>query len=101
MPCSQQGNGIDCGLFTVVVILHLLQNVAISADSFSQEDISGLRSDIVAACDDETLAADPTRNAFEFILPDLVRRCFPLISNADDSDVELVGLVAVWFAQKK
>ena len=86
LSCPQQDNGIDCGLFSVVVILHLLQNFAISATSFSQEDISGMRSDIVAACDDATFASDPTRDPMSFLSCDLVCQRFPLLCHSDDTD---------------
>ena len=41
--CPQQLNGIDCGLFCVGVVLHLLDNVVVDAETFDSKDITALR----------------------------------------------------------
>ena len=41
--CPRQRNGIDCGLFAVGVVLHLIEGKAIDSDTFSPKDIHQLR----------------------------------------------------------
>ena len=41
--CPQQLNGIDCGLFCVGVVLHLLDNLVVDAETFDSKDITALR----------------------------------------------------------
>jgi Ulp1 family protease len=43
VTCPQQTNGIDCGLFAVGTILHLLSNKEVNGDIFNQEHVSHLR----------------------------------------------------------
>jgi Ulp1 family protease len=40
--CPQQINGIDCGLFDVGVVLHILVGETIDSDTFSQEHVTEL-----------------------------------------------------------
>ncbi|KAI2496808.1 hypothetical protein MHU86_13072 [Fragilaria crotonensis] len=41
--CPQQLNGIDCGLFCVGVVLHILDGKTIDRDAFSKEHVTELR----------------------------------------------------------
>ena len=42
-PCPGQTNVIDCGLFSVGVVLHLLARKDVTSDTFKQADVSHLR----------------------------------------------------------
>ena len=46
MPCPQQNNLYDCGLFATAICLHLLDGVIIKENTFSQDNISALRLNI-------------------------------------------------------
>jgi Ulp1 family protease len=43
MKTPQQNNSIDCGLFGVITLLHLIHGVPIDDMTFSQRDITKLR----------------------------------------------------------
>ena len=42
-PCPKQRNGIDCGIFAVPVLLHIIDGIPVTVDMFSQEIITSLR----------------------------------------------------------
>jgi hypothetical protein len=44
--CPQQQNAIDCGLFAYATLLHLVWDENIGNDTFTQQHISSLRSDL-------------------------------------------------------
>ena len=91
--CPQQKNGIDCGLFTAGVSLHLLYGVELLPNSFLQKSMSGLRADL-----DDGLRLEFDSNGMERMPGHIIRFCFPKLHEAigedpeeDGSDVEVVG----------
>ena len=42
-PCPGQANNVDCGLFSVGVVLHLLANLEVESSTFNQANVSHLR----------------------------------------------------------
>ena len=45
--CPIQKNGFDCGLFAVGVVLHLIEGIDVTRETFRQQDITNLRSTLV------------------------------------------------------
>ncbi|KAI2507015.1 hypothetical protein MHU86_7400 [Fragilaria crotonensis] len=45
-PCPSQQNDIDCGLFAVAVILHLIDSIGVEKNTFDQSSITNLRKDL-------------------------------------------------------
>jgi hypothetical protein len=41
-------SGFDCGLFAVGVVLHLVEGKVITMETFTQQDITGLRAKLTA-----------------------------------------------------
>ena len=46
--CPVQKNGIDCGLFCVGIVLHLLHGKTVTKKVFSHKDVSNLRLQLTA-----------------------------------------------------
>jgi MULE transposase domain/Ulp1 protease family, C-terminal catalytic domain len=46
--CPKQRNGIDCGLFAVAVVLHLIDGIQLTVDTFNQEIITALRNNLTS-----------------------------------------------------
>ena len=45
--CPMQKNGFDCGLFAVGVVLHLIEGIDVTRETFRQQDVTTLRSRLV------------------------------------------------------
>jgi hypothetical protein len=73
LPCPQQRNGIDCGLFAVGVVLHLLANVHIDTETFKDHHISNLRKELAA------YLSSAKGHKKRSIPSALVRNCFPCL----------------------
>ena len=76
--CPGQLNGIDCGLFCIGVVLHLLDGIEVDRDTFTHRHCSRLRmklsthfTHVVHNPDDEDAMSIPTGQ--------VVRDCFPLL----------------------
>ena len=66
-PCPGQANAVDCGLFSVGVVLHLLANVEIESNTFNQANVSHLRN----------LLGCFLHNRSKKVPSSLIRNCFP------------------------
>ncbi|KAI2506926.1 MULE transposase domain [Fragilaria crotonensis] len=79
-PCPTQGNLIDCGLFSIGVVLHIIDSIPITNETFKQEHMTKLRSDLATH-----LAA--VENLSKYPLPcSVIRGCFPALLTMDDTD---------------
>jgi hypothetical protein len=76
--CPQQDNCFDCGLFSVAIVLHILDGQEITRQLFSQENITDLRFDLGSH-----LSSVP--NLTRYPLPsELIRKHFTSITYFDD-----------------
>ena len=82
-------NGIDCGLFCIGVVLHLLDGIEVKRDTFPHRNCSRLRlklsthfTHVVQHADDKDVISQPTGQ--------VVRNCFPLLQGT--SIVEAGGV---------
>jgi hypothetical protein len=85
--CPRQLNGYDCGLFAVGVILHLVEGKDIGTETFTQEHITNLRSELVTVFASDDGAASETTSR-------VVRSCFPQLNGSsilDSFGVEIVS----------
>jgi Ulp1 protease family, C-terminal catalytic domain len=70
-PCPSQQNGIDCGLFAVAVILHLIDGIVVEKNTFDQSSITNLRKELA-----HHLSGVATLNKYQ--MPAIiVRKWFP------------------------
>jgi len=81
-PCPTQGNLIDSGLFSLGVVLHIMDGVPINNDIFDQECTDKLRSDLATHL-------GTVKNVSKYPLPctSIIRGCFPAflaVNNTDD-----------------
>jgi hypothetical protein len=65
--CPGQDNFIDCGLFSVGVVLHLLANLEVESNTFNQANVSHLRN----------LLGCFLHNRSRKVPSSLIRNCFP------------------------
>ena len=85
--CPRQLNGYDCGLFAVGIILHLVEGKDIGTETFTQEHITNLRSELVTVFASDDGAASETTSR-------VVRSCFPQLNGSsilDSFGVEVVS----------
>jgi hypothetical protein len=85
--CPRQLNRYDCGLFAVGIILHLVEGKDIGTETFTQEHITNLWSELVTvfASDDGTASETTSR---------VVHSCFPQLNGSsilDSFGVEVVS----------
>jgi hypothetical protein len=73
--CPRQRNGIDCGLFAVGVVLHLLEGKAINSKTFSPKDIHRLRLEL--SMHFKTYQPPSWIFRYHHRTSQLVRDCFP------------------------
>ena len=102
--CPKQRNGIDCGLFAVAVVLHIIDGIPVTVDTFSQEIITALSNNLtshlanVKSFRKYTLPSGIVRGVFDALSamndmnphssdPDIEG------SDPDDDDVEVVKVV--------
>ena len=76
--CPGQLNGIDCGLFCIGVVLHLLDGIDVDRGTFTHRHCSQLRlklsthfTHVLHHADDKDVVSQPTGQ--------VVRDCFPLL----------------------
>jgi MULE transposase domain/Ulp1 protease family, C-terminal catalytic domain len=84
--CPQQKNDYDCGLFGVVSLMFLVNNIKLTKSSFNQAQISKLRTMLGVVMPEgpsETLP-DPTK----FLSPQFVFSPFPTLLETIDNDGE-------------
>jgi hypothetical protein len=88
-PCPQQQNGVDCGLFAVAIILHLLEGIEVTETLFCQKDISNLRAAMV-----DSMASRPLKSPLDFcvsIPTNVIRQFFPLLDQSTKNpDFEII-----------
>ena len=78
-PCPTQDNVIDCGLFSIGVVLHIIDSIPITNETFKQEHMTKLRSDLATH-----LGA--VENLSKYPLPcSVIRGCFPALLTMDDT----------------
>jgi Ulp1 family protease len=46
--CPKRRNGSDCGIFAVAVVLHTIDGIPVTVDTFSQEVITALRNNLTS-----------------------------------------------------
>ena len=90
-PCPQQRNGIDCGLFTIGVVLHLLGKLHVTPKTFKDQHVSHLRKVLGTF-----LASAMTGHKQKKVtIPSaLIRDCFPSLKGTTivgECGVELLG----------
>ena len=95
--CPQQKNGIDCGLFTAGVTLHLLHGIEVSSNSFSQKNMTELRSELYHALrseyDDNHGGCKMPGHTIRKHYPELHEECGE-DPEEDDLGVEFLGVLA-------
>jgi hypothetical protein len=74
--CPVQTNGYDCGLFAVIVVLHLVERKPLNTDTFDQKDISNLRSKL---CTVFGLNVEHSAELAYRTTSEVVRNCFPAL----------------------
>ncbi len=79
-PCSKRGNLIDFGLFSLGVVLHIIDGVPTNNDIFDQECTDKL-------CSDLATHLGTVKNLSKFPLPrSIIRGCFPALLAVDNTD---------------
>ena len=68
--CPQQANGVDYGLFTVAVTLHLLEGLEVNRHTFSQDNISEMRKQLAKSFKQDA-------KSLRFLPAQTVQSCFP------------------------
>ena len=87
--CPRQLNGFDCGLFAVGIVLHLVEGKVITMETFTQQDITGLRAKLTAVFGGEGTGLGTTSQ--------VVRACFPKLNGSsilDTFGVEVLDVPA-------
>ncbi|KAI2505724.1 hypothetical protein MHU86_8686 [Fragilaria crotonensis] len=87
--CPRQFNGFDCGLFAVGIVLHLVEGKVITMETFTQQDITGLRAKLTAVFGGEGTGLGTTSQ--------VVRACFPKLNGSsilDTFGVEVLDVPA-------
>ena len=88
--CPVQTNGYDCGLFAVIVVLHLVEGTRLNTDTFDQKDISNLRSKL---CTVFGLNVEHSAELAYKTTSEVVRNCFPALRGSsiiDTAGVEML-----------
>jgi hypothetical protein len=79
-PCPGQSNCVDCGLFAVGVVLHIIDGIPIDASIFDQVCISRLRTEL-------SNHLSVVTRLRKYPLPSFViRKCFSRLKALDDLD---------------
>ena len=102
--CPKQRNGIECGLFAVAVVLHIIDGIPVTVDTFSQEIIPALSNNLtshlanVKSFRKYTLPSGIVRGVFDALpaMNDMnPHSSDPDIQGSDpgDDDVEVVKVV--------
>jgi hypothetical protein len=89
--CPIQKNGFDCGLFAVGVVLHLIEGIDVTRETFRQQDITNLRSTLVTVFGGDGADLGTTSQ--------VVRDCFPQLRGS--SILDSFGLEVVHKETKK
>ena len=77
--CPRQNNGYDCGIFTVAVVLHLLERKEVDEMSFTQSNVTEGRKHLATALIN---AKSPSREQIRGVF----RKCFPLLFATEEGN---------------
>ena len=77
LSTPQQSNFHDCSLFMVSVVLHLLSNVDLKADTFNQGHISLLYQTISNIFANASKKKNPHYDSLKHMPADVIYNCFP------------------------
>ena len=84
-PCPQQKNAFDCGLFALANCLHVCKHGNVTSDSYSQDCISELCSNLHEVFTKKKLVPNPRK----LLSPEFVNHCFPELRKKDYTDNHL------------
>ena len=88
-PCPGQSNCVDCGLFAVGVVLHIIDGIPIDASIFDQVCISRLRTEL-------SNHLSVVTRLRKYPLPSFViRKCFSQLKTLDDLDSDNITAVII------
>jgi hypothetical protein len=88
-PCPSQSNGIDCGLFAVAIVLHIIDGVSVDDTIFDQGCITQLRTELTSHLSGvKCLKKNPLPSS-------VVRKCFSRLKRFFDVENEDVSTVVI------
>ena len=77
MKTPQQSNSIDCGLFGVITLLHLIHGIQIDDLTFTQRDITKLRQGLYFIMNSRNVLT----NGMKYLSRNVAPHFFPLLNN--------------------
>ena len=80
----QQHGGLDCGLFVVGVVLHLLEGIPVDTSSFDRHMVSGLRTSLSVEIENYNNSKSPLKNPMKELHHTSVRKFFPDLPKFDN-----------------